>query len=165
MGVDLNRHGFGMRFANSVNPEGFEIDGKTSEAEKNVDTTHDTWRYYAGPPGTSVLRGTYDKRLAKYADFATIYVDDIDAPLPPENFPGQIGYSYDVSFGKAMLRRWFMTYFELYVTENFHYLEEADKQQKLQEILNIRENPLEIMVDGLEEATNEASAAMPLSLL
>jgi len=82
------------RFYNNNNKKGVLIDGKMTPGEKNLDNGSYNWQVVAfdDPHNTGAWLNRLDfDRKKTPARIELYYVDDINAPDSPDNYPGQIG--------------------------------------------------------------------------
>jgi hypothetical protein len=142
IGTDYNRHGYGLVFINSNNPDGAIIDGRMSPQEEALDLSMDEWRLVAGPQGT-YFRGPIPKsELLNQVKISLHYVDDYHIPDPPENEPGHIGHVFDrIDFTHVKPGMYQLEPF-LYFPPHYH----AGDQDKY---LNMENAPLEIAIRTL----------------
>jgi hypothetical protein len=142
-GTDYSPNMIGSFFRNSREKEALIIDGRMSEAEKHFPSAQDRWRIVYGPYGVLMTRTIFPPELLEMVEISHGYLDDMETPMPPERFPGSIGYAYtdilatDVRSGKYRLSLDF--YFPP------HY-QPGDEQRYLQ----IRDNPLKIRIGDKE---------------
>lgn len=84
----------GRMYYNNNNPQGLEIDGVMSDAEKNINTGQYDWQVVAGTqpehPEGWFSRQLVDTKGQKVT-LPLYYQDDISTPDPPENIPGSCG--------------------------------------------------------------------------
>jgi len=160
-GYDLNESARGMKFYNSNNLQGFEIDGKMSDAELNFDPKMDKWRLVTGPQGTMINVTVWDPSFAEQADIEAHYSDDVNVIDPPEDVPGDFGsfatkaVLESLEPGRySLLTGWFMP-------PDF-YDPERLKVEVIKEFFDIWESPLEISVDRGVGFTNTGGTPAPL---
>lgn len=150
-GLDLNKNAMGAKIFTQDNSE-IVIDGKLSEAEKNLKRRGQFWIAGYLPNDAALMsRMLYDERLiAKGAVMDLALKDDNDALDPPENEPGQhlIGYTMDI--GK-MPKGTYNMGFQIYVAYDF---EPGD----VDALLNIDDKPLTVRAVEQESAVPEAPA-------
>jgi len=80
----------GTSYYDPVNTEGVVIDGKMSEAEKNLDyETHHEWYALGGPHGNFMVRMILPDQWRGIVPQKLYYVDDVTEEDPPESDPGQ----------------------------------------------------------------------------
>ncbi len=147
-GYDLNQNAKGMKFYNSNNLEGFLIDGKMDEAEKQMNTDDDKWRAIVGPQGTMITASVWDKSYkAQVENISIHYVDDVNKEFPPDNEPGSMGFQYTHSQMKSldsgtynMLLCWLYPP-NMYDPKQF-------RMEIIEEFLNVRRKPIQITVNG-----------------
>jgi len=104
VGVDLSPEAYGMKFYSSNNLRGVTIDGKMSPEEKKLDLGPSDWHVVTGSHGTYLNRVINDAPPTKGYNIGDVnrYCDDVGAPDPPEEYPGQIGFFYTWSDFAAM---------------------------------------------------------------
>jgi hypothetical protein len=95
LGMDLTPDAKGMVFYNSENREGFRIDGRMDDREKDFRPVKDEWRVITGPPGTQIIITRFDPMLFEKGEIRTTYNDDESDEHPPENHPGDVGAVFD----------------------------------------------------------------------
>lgn len=140
--TDHNRNAIGKRFANTNNRAGTTIDGKMSDAEKQLDVSPYEWMIVHGTkPGRRggwLNRIVYDPEIE--AQPYLFYMDDAAAPEPPENETGQIGnIGYDLRKTETLKKGvWRLTSF-MYNIPDYHPGDET-------EYLNILDHPLKVTV-------------------
>lgn len=88
--IDWNEKMNGAKYYDPVNKAGVAIDGKMSDAEKNMDfdTGHE-WYALTGSQGNIMVRMVLPEKWAKLVPLKLYYVDDVNEPDPPESDPGQ----------------------------------------------------------------------------
>ncbi|MCX5867550.1 MAG: hypothetical protein NT009_08790 [Proteobacteria bacterium] len=87
-----NTHGWKIKV--DTDPRWMSVDGKMDEVEKSVQGEGSTWFIASGPEGAFIIRmilnrnpdGSFQKSPIKTRLY---YVDDDNAPDPPESVPGQ----------------------------------------------------------------------------
>lgn len=155
-GLDLNENARGAKIFTRDNSN-IVIDGRMSEAEKNLKIHNQFWIAGYLPNDAALMsRMIYDKRLLeKGAVMDLALVDDDNSLDPPENDPGQhlIGYTMDI--GKMPKGRYNVG-FQIYVAYDF---EPGD----VAELLNIDDNPLEVQEAADDDGEGEAEVPTPLA--
>ncbi len=140
--MDHNHLARGMTFYNSKNLQGFKIDGKTSEGERNMDLSEYEWMALTGPQGTELNLFERVPGLEKLKR-RLIYQDDAELNDPPESEPGTFptaGYEVDFTEAdKGILSFHIRTYF----LPSFKPGDEI-------EYLNIYKHPLELKTKETE---------------
>jgi hypothetical protein len=89
--TDFTPEAYGMKFYTSNNPEGVMVDGRMSEAEKNLDLHDLAWQGVTGEQGTMIQRAPTNIPRMNWEDAFVYYIDDAERPDPPEEHPGMIG--------------------------------------------------------------------------
>ncbi len=147
IGTDYNENAFGSMVYNSSNSQGFLVDGKMDENERNnFNPAFDNWRLLTGPCGTFMTRTMPTPEVKKYATAQMGYIDDITQPDPPESVPGNIGYLYqEWDIGKAPKGKYLM-FLDFYWIPNYKLGDEVH-------YLNFMDNPVRIRVGNKEEAS------------
>jgi len=151
IGTDMSYEAFGMMFYNSENPDGFLIDGRTSEQEKGVKTDIDTWRLVTGPQGSLMNRSFWSKDFLKQIhDNRISYHDDLEKPIPPESEPGQIGHVSSVSEVKSLKAGKYFIGIEWYWPPFFYGSGKAGSLNReiIQQYLNYQDRPLTYQISG-----------------
>ena len=160
-GYDLNESAMGMKYYNSNNLDGFLIDGKNDEKERNFNPDTDIWRLITGPQGSMIYATIWDKHFEEQATIEAYYNDDIIENVGPEDIPGSIG-----SFGSRitveslsagdylMIIGWFMP-------ANFYNPDKLNLKI-IDEFLDILRIPLMISIDGNPPFVNTGGAYYPL---
>jgi len=88
--LDFTHHFYGAKYYDAVNTRGVVLDGKMSEAEKNLDLESTrTWYCATGPVGTVFVRYVYPGIMETNIYTEGYYVDDATKKDPPEEEPGQ----------------------------------------------------------------------------
>lgn len=144
-GTDLTPAAKGMRFHNSVNPKGFRIDGAMDEEEEAFDTTKDEWRLISGPQGTQITCTRFDPKFLDKGDVISTYSDHETHVQPPENFPGNVGASFDELTIRSLPAGTYTIEVFGCVPYDF-YDPKGLNQDRLEDILNIRSKPLVVRV-------------------
>jgi hypothetical protein len=151
IGTDLGPKAYGMLFFNSENPQGFLIDGRTSEEEKQMQPAMDSWRLITGPQGTLMNRSFWSKSfMEQVPDIRITYTDDLEKPDLPEFIPGQIGNSTSVAEVKSLKAGKYLIGIEWYWPPHF-YDSMSDgtlNMAVVQQYLNYQDRPLEFQVGG-----------------
>lgn len=158
LGYDLHMpNAMGMLWYNSNNPDGFLVDGVTSPMESRFRPQPDDWRCVVGSNGWMVHRGRWDEEYSRQASISVIYRDDIRKDLPPEYYPGELGYYGVESVIKSLEARGYQYQFDWYWPDHFYSPKEL-RMDLVQEIKDIRDSPLEIIV-GSARVINQAGKA------
>jgi len=153
VGYDLHHpHGYGMRWYNSNNVEGFLADGVTSPMEAEYDDSDDRWRCIVGPKGWMLHTSTWDREYFEQAETKVHYRDDIESHFPPEYYPGDLGYYYTISTVKSMKPRKYKFQMDWYFPYNF-YDPDSVRLDIVDQILNMKDKPLVIKV-GSRQVTS-----------
>ncbi len=88
--LDFTHHFYGAKYYDAVNTGGVTLDGKMSEAEKNLDLeSRRTWYCATGPKGTVFVRYVYPGIMETNISNEGYYMDDASKKDPPEEEPGQ----------------------------------------------------------------------------
>lgn len=150
VGFDLNESAFGMKYYNSNNLKGLDIDGRASDAEMNMNTDIDDWRLVTGPPGTIITRTVWDEGYREQTEITSHLIDDMNIEVPPESIPGQIGYHYIESLMESVSAGTYEITFIFYFPPKFY---DPDKLniKAIQNLLNIRDMPLQVKVGNTTE--------------
>ena len=152
-GYDLHDpNGYGMRWYNSNNMEGFLADGVTSPLEAEYDDSFDRWRCTVGPNGWMMNSATWDKDYFEQADIRIHYRDDRENPYPPDYYPGDLGHYYNTSTIKSLEPRSYKFQLEWYLPFNF-YDPAGLRLDIIDQIASIKEKILIIKV-GSRQVTN-----------
>ncbi len=160
-GYDLHHpRGYGMRWYNSNNLEGFLADGVTSPLEAEYDDSSDRWRCIVGPNGWMMHSSTWDKEYFEQAEIKVHYRDDIENYSPPEYYPGDLGYYYTISTVKSMEPRKYRFQMDWYFPYNL-YDPDRVRLDIIDQIVNIKEKLLAIKV-GSRQVTNNAPFVSPV---
>ncbi|MDD5222519.1 MAG: hypothetical protein PHE84_00890 [bacterium] len=150
--TDLTPAAKGMKFYDSVNQQGYLIDGRTDENEKKFNTAKEDWRLITGPQGTQIQKTSFDPKFLAKGKSSSTYNDDEGDPHPPENFPGDIGSAADqlvikgLSSGSYRIETFGCIPYDFYRPEGIDL-------KLLKEILDIPAYPLGIIV-GEKKAVN-----------
>jgi len=153
-GYDLHHpHGYGMRWYNSNNMEGFLADGVTSPMEAEYDDSSDKWRCIVGPNGWLILTSTWDKEYLEQAEIKVYYGDDIESYATPEYYPGDLAYFYNISTIKSMKPRKYTFQMDWYFP--YHFYDPDDlRLDIIDQVVNIKEKPLVIKVGSRQVISN-----------
>lgn len=87
--LELNQSAIGMTFRSDKNPQGIEIDGKKSEAQRKLDYSPPQWLLISGKPGALMRRPGKVSARRLYIDM--YYMDDEQIAEEGEEKAGQIG--------------------------------------------------------------------------
>jgi len=95
-GWDLNRNALGLKFYSNLCPQGVNLDGKMSPAERNLAASQETllWALGTGPQGTFMFKGIWNQKAPIKARL--YYEDDLSRLEPPEEDPGVMGIAYQL---------------------------------------------------------------------
>lgn len=143
--TDLTPAAKGMKFYDSVNQQGYLIDGRMDESEKKFNTAKEDWRLITGPQGTQIQKTSFDPKFLAKGKSSSPYNDDEGDPHLPENFPGDIGAAADqlvikgLSAGAYRIETFGCIPFDFYRPEGLNH-------KLLKEILDIPVYPLVIIV-------------------
>ena len=152
-GYDLHHpNGYGMRWYNTHNLEGFLADGITSPLEAAYNDGFDKWRCIVGPNGWMVHRSLWDDYYFSQADIRVHYRDDIKHHNPPDYYPGDLAYYYVESTVTSLEARRYTYQLDWYWPYNF-YDPEGVRLDIIEQIVNIRDNPIEIKI-GSRQVTS-----------
>ncbi len=161
IGYDLHDpRGYGMRWYNSNNLEGFLADGVTSPMEAEYDNSLDRWKCIIGPNGWMVHTSSWDKEYYEQADIKSYYKDDIKSYSPPENYPGNLAYYRTLSTIKDLEPRKYRFQMDWYWPYNL-YDPDGVRLDIIDQIVNIKEKPLVIKV-GSRQVTNNGPFISPV---
>ena len=150
----------GMKYYNSVNRQGLNIDGQMDEIERNFNTKKDDWRLVTGPQGTQITYARFDPKFLKNGKASSHYNDNQDDPQPPENFPGEIGAGFDQIVVKSLETGKYRI--DVFGCVPYHFYNPTGLNVKfLMDILNIQKKPILIKV-GDKTAVNAAAQAQIL---
>ncbi|MCX5860280.1 MAG: hypothetical protein NT056_10420 [Proteobacteria bacterium] len=150
--TDLTPAAKGMRFYDSVNQQGYLIDGRMDENEKKFDTGKEDWRLITGPQGTQIQKTSFDPKFLAKGKSSSTYNDDEGDSHPPENFPGDIGSAADQLVIKGLSSGSYRIETFGCIPYDF-YRPEGPNLKLLKEILDIPAYPLVIIV-GEKKAGN-----------
>lgn len=145
VGYDLSEEALGMRFYNSNNPAGFEVDGRMSDEEKNMEHGLDEWRAVVGPQGAMITASVWDERYKAQADITVHLTDDVEAVMPPEDTPGSIGFHYNTSRAGKLQAGVYHTLLCWFYPERM-YDPQRLRLDVIREYLDIRQRPLRVRV-------------------
>jgi len=145
-GTDLNSRALGSHWYNSNNLAGFDVDGKTTDDEKNIDTTVDQWRLVTGAWGTMMNRSLWDPHFREQAKIRIQFTDDVNLEDPPEYFPGQIGMAYNFSTVRSLKPGTYEMELDWYFVPHFNTPEQTGSlnMESVQAHLDMYDNLLEI---------------------
>ncbi len=130
----------GMRFYSDQNPEGVIIDGKMSEAEKDLRYQYLDWAGVTGDHGTMIQRTPTNVPPLSLDDAYMYWIDDADRPDPPEDHPGMIGCLVNMFDLSALPKGHWRSAALFYVPPpNF-------PAGRVREYLNIEDHPLVLKV-------------------
>lgn len=152
-GTDLTPAAKGMRFFSSHNREGFLIDGRMDGKEKKYNDAKDEWRLITGPQGTQIQKTKFDPKFLTRGKSYSTYHDNEDDAHPPENFPGDIGFSSDRVVARSLPAGTYKIETFGCIPADF-YRPQGLNQKLLEEILNVLQSPLIIKV-GEEQVENQ----------
>jgi hypothetical protein len=139
--VDLDRAASGLRFYNSENPKGVDIDGRMSGPEKNLVKRKDRWIVVSGRQAHSVARVLFSEGIDPDRDL--YYVDDRNRKDWNDRDYGQWGNSgYDVNL-KAKGSVILLTA-PMYKIILYFYLPPDFDVARRQEILDILDRPIRV---------------------
>lgn len=141
---DFNENAYGTYYYDENNPYNPDIvlDGKMSEAEKNMDykSDHD-WLVLKGPYGASVFRIVFPPEW-DFINKGLYYKDNPEIADPPEDNPGLVATGFDMD-GFINLKKGTYSYsFHFYFP---HHFEVGDEKM----ILNILDRPLKVKVSSV----------------
>ena len=146
VGYDLHHpNGYGMRWYNSHNMEGFLADGVTSPLEAEYDDRHDRWRAIVGPNGWQMHSSTWDKEYMEQAEIKVHYRDDLESYSPPEYYPGDLGHYHTISTVKSLEPREYKFQMDWYWPYNF-YDPNVLRLDIVDQIMSMQDKPIEIKV-------------------
>jgi len=140
-GTDYAPAVIGSFFRNSQEPDALIIDGRMSEAERRFPREQDSWRIFYGPYGVLMTRTLFPPELLEMVTVSQGYLDDLGAALPVERFPGSIGYAYTEIQADKVRPGKYRLFLDFYFPPHYR---PGDEQR----YLRLRDNPLEILIDG-----------------
>jgi len=143
--MDFNENVYGSYVFSAANPvhEDVVLDGKTSEAEKNLDREAEVdWLAGHGPQGGLVFRLILEGDSGELSKMTTYYVDDNTAEDPPEEVPGMSAVGFHItgatdSLSRDVVRR--SADFSLYA-----YGKNDLTEDNVYEVLNVLDYPLTV---------------------
>lgn len=160
VGYDLHpEKGYGMRWYNSNNPEGFIVDGVTSPQESYVNRDPDEWRCIVGPNGWMLHRSLWDALYRSQADIKMHYRDDVQHRDPPEYFPGDLGYYWVESIVRSLKPRKYTFQLDWYWPYEF-YVPEGLRKEVIEQIMNLRDHPVRVKVGEFEVLSTGGQASL-----
>lgn len=141
--TDLLPAAKGRVFRNEHNPDGVVLDGKMSEAEKNLDPAPYKWGCVtgAGPEDSAgwLNRMLYDKEHSPVHP-SLYYIDDEKTTDSPEDVPGEIG---DIGYNLESMIKLKKGYFEL-VSVMYHL--PSYSPETIQRLLDAVDRPITVSV-------------------
>jgi hypothetical protein len=153
-GYDLHDpDGYGMQWYNSNNMKGFLADGVTSPMEAEYNDSFDTWRCIVGPNGWMVNKASWDKEYFQQAEIKIHYQDDKKSYSPPEYYPGDLGYYYNVSTIRSLKPRKYKFQLEWYFPYDF-YDPHGLRLDIIDKLVSIEDKPLAIKVGSRQVTSN-----------
>jgi hypothetical protein len=142
-GTDYAPSALGSMCYSSTNPQGFEVDGKMDDGEKNYNTALDNWRLITGDFGTFITRTMLTEETKQNVKITMGMIDDINFKHAPERYPGCIGYVWqDWDFSDAAKGK-----YHLYV--EFYHMEKYKPGDEVR-FLNYADHPIKIKSSGQE---------------
>jgi len=133
----------GSLFRSSEQTDALIVDGRMSEAEKRFPTKQDRWRVFYGPHGALLTRTFFPPELLASVHVRQGYLDDREAALPPERYPGSIGYAYTEVYVHTPLPGTHRMFLEFYFPAHYRPGDEEIT-------LRLRDHPLRIRILGRE---------------
>ena len=162
IGYDLHDlDGYGMRWYNSNNREGFLADGITSPLEAEYDNSSDSWRCIVGPNGWMMHASIWDKEYFEQADIKVHYRDDLESYSPPEYYPGDLGHYHTISTVKSLEPREYKFQMDWYWPYNF-YDPDGVRLDIIDQIVAMKDQPLAIKVRS-RRVTNNGPSVTPVA--
>ncbi len=139
--LDYNENILGSTFRNTAHPEGLKLDGIQ---DKDIDTkTDNDYTLVTGPQGSIMDVIIFEEVLGNQMIRTTCLVEDLDKSEPDEDHPGQLKAGFwmktSTSLKKGKYKYWF-----------YHYYPYPFSDKKVQEILNMIHDPVEINVVPIE---------------
>jgi len=143
-GTDYAPSVIGSFFKNDRNPDPMIVDGIMSPSEERFDTTLDDWRIFYGPCGVLMTRIFFPPELKDTMELRQKYLDDLETRMPPDRFPGSIGFAYTEGRpGKDIPHGDFLIPLDFYYPPNYRPGDETH-------YLKIRDEPLRIRIENRE---------------
>jgi len=145
-GADMqNLHGWTLRV--NTDERWLTVDGTMDETEQSVKGDGATWFVLSGPPGAYLCRIILDRKWDGTPQELLIttsfyYVDDDQAPDPPEHVPGQ---SPNVGFSMQGMEKLPKGTFYFYI---IGYMIKDYREGVEQEYLDIMDRPVEVTVNS-----------------
>ncbi len=133
----------GSRFFNSVNLQGFVVDGKLAPDEEKMIHGEAVWNLLNGPMGTVMRRNLKIGLSREYFNIEEYVWDQVAEADLPEGSPGNLGHSYqlwdvtDLPRGRYHLEQYF------FVVPNFEW---GDQHS----YLRIHDDPLQVTARPLD---------------
>ncbi len=143
LGFDYSPAAVGSLFYNSRNLRGFLIDGYPSQEEMNMNPEESGWNVLTGPKGTLMRRSAILGLAKKYIGIKEYIMDNMEEPDPPENFPGNVGHTYQMWDFTNVPRGKYKSLLNFYVPSNFEWGDQL-------EYLKINDHPLEVVTRSLQ---------------
>lgn len=148
-GQELSENAKGMIYYSSENPEGFLIDGKKSKKEKKYSTAKNKWYLVVGPQGSQIQKTVFDPKFLVKGEESSIFNDDETDKHPPENFPGDIGATFDQLKIKALASGIYHIDTTGFMPDFFYKNNSYDKKY-LEGLLHLQDAPLHIKIGNGE---------------
>ncbi len=146
-GTDYCEEVIGSKVYNSCNPQGFLVDGKMDDGEKDFDPGVDKWRLISGEFGTFMTRTLFTPEILEHIKITEGFIDDITQKSPPERFSGTIGYLWqDWNIGGLPKG-------EYYLFLDFYYMPPYKPGNEVQYV-NCQDHPIKIRVGNQEKVNN-----------
>jgi len=101
----------------------------------------------------------WDEQYRSQAEIEVKYRDDIQHSDPPDYYPGDLGYYGVQSTVKTLKPRKYHFQFDWYWPYDF-YVPDRMRTDIIQEVINIRDNPLRVKVGGREIETMSGRAVL-----
>jgi hypothetical protein len=137
-GTDHSEGAIGSMLYNSCNPKGALIDGKMGEAEKNWNPEFDKWRLLTGDFGTFMTRTILTPEIKENVTISMGLIDDVNQALPPEAYPGSIGFLWqDWDISKAHKGKYYM-FIEFYFLPNYKSGDEVQYINYMDNVVKVR---------------------------
>ncbi len=154
-GTDLSDNTHGSYWYNSNNLDGFLINGKMSEEEKDMDESIDSWRLATGEWGTMMNRSIWDPNFQRQAKIKICYTDDAIGD-PPDYDPGHVGMAYNYSTLRSIKPGLYPTELDWYFIPWFNSKESVGKlnMESVNAHLNMYDHPVEIIA-GQQRFVNQ----------
>ncbi len=140
--IDFNDHIKGSTFRNAANPKGVILDG---EPDADIDDESEVlWMVVTGPQGSLVDVVVKEPRLAEQLMSQTLVVEDPEDKDPHEEHPGKLVAGWQSKSAKKIEKG-------VYNYCLYHFFPWPFSDEKVQEIFDMIERPVEITVNPLNK--------------